>query len=55
MLAKLLALTTIDLLYDGAESAYRLISAYQPEMSRSEYIDYQSKLFRSELFNGSLM
>lgn len=38
--AKLLALTSIDLLADGAKKADKVISAFKPLMSKQEYINY---------------
>ena len=38
--AKLMALTVIDLLYDGAEKALSIKNGYEPIMSKEEYLKY---------------
>ncbi|MEG0753572.1 MAG: amidohydrolase, partial [Angelakisella sp.] len=35
---KLLCMTVIDLLYDGAKEATRVKEAFQPQMTKAEYL-----------------
>ena len=48
--AKLLAMTVIDLLYDGAEQARRILNNYVAPMSKSDYLEYQRRLFSTETY-----
>ncbi len=48
--AKLLAMTAIDLLHDGAAAARGIIGAAKPRMTRQEYLDFQRKLDATEVF-----
>jgi len=48
--AKLLAMTAIDLLYDNAETARRILREDKPRMTREQYLGYQRKLDITELF-----
>ena len=48
--AKLLAMTAIDLLHDGAAAARRILREDKPRMTKEEYLEYQRKLDATELF-----
>ena len=48
--AKLLAMTAIDLLHDGAAAAHRILREDKPRMTKEEYLEYQRKLDATELF-----
>ena len=48
--AKLLAMTAIDLLHDGAAAARRILAEDRPRMTRDEYLEFQRKLDATELF-----
>lgn len=50
--AKSLALTAVDLLYGNAEKAKDILDHHQPAMTKEEYISFQNKLFRTELYDG---
>ena len=49
--AKLLAMTAIDLLHDGAASARRILREDRPRMTKEEYLEFQRKLDATELFD----
>ena len=49
--AKLLAMTAIDLLHDGAGAAQRILREDTPRMTKQEYLDYQRKLDATEVFH----
>ena len=49
--AKLLAMTAIDLLHDGAGAARRILREDTPRMTKQEYLDYQRKLDATEVFH----
>ena len=51
--AKLMALTAVDLLKDGASNAGRIIEQHQPLMSKEEYLAFLDDLFRVEQFDGA--
>ena len=48
--AKLLAMTAIDLLHDGAAAARGVIGEAKPRMTRQEYLEFQRKLDATEVF-----
>ena len=48
--AKLLAMTAIDLLHDGAAAARRILADDKPRMTRDEYLEFQRKLDARERF-----
>ena len=50
--AKSLALMAVDLLYDNAEGAKEVLNGYKPEMSKSQYLDFQANLFQTEVYGG---
>jgi len=50
--AKLMAMTVIDLLANNAEEGRAVIDAYQPIMTRSEYLAFMEEAGRLELFEG---
>ena len=43
-------MTAIDLLYDNAETARRILREDKPRMTREQYLGYQRKLDSTELF-----
>ena len=43
-------MTVIDLLYDGAEQARRILNNYVAPMSKSDYLEYQRRLFSTETY-----
>ena len=47
-----MAMTAVDLLANGAEAAIRIIDEFEPRMSRSEYLNYQRDMFRTELYSA---
>lgn len=49
--AKLLAMTVIDLLHGQAEAASQIIDSYDAPMSKSDYLQYQRKLFSTTTYN----
>jgi amidohydrolase len=48
--AKLLAMTAIDLLWDDAAPARRIIDDFRPAMSRDEYLAFERSLFKTERY-----
>lgn len=46
--AKLLAMTAIDLLYDDAAPARRILADFTPAMNKDEYLAFARGLFRTE-------
>jgi amidohydrolase len=48
--AKMLASMAIDLLWDGAAAARRVLAAARPPMTRDGYLAFQRGLFRREVF-----
>jgi len=50
--AKTLAMMAVDLLSDNAGEARSVLSKHQPAMSKAEYLEMQSAVFRSEAFDG---
>jgi len=50
--AKVMAMTIIDLLQDGAEKAKRIISAYKPKMSKESYIEFMNSVSKDVDFQG---
>ncbi len=50
--AKIMAMSVIDLLYDGARKAREVKSAYKPAMSRSAYLRFQRDQAKSVHFDG---
>jgi amidohydrolase len=51
--AKALALTAVDLLWDGAALARDIIRSSRPRMTKEEYLKFQRGLERRELFDGA--
>lgn len=50
--ARLLGLMVVDLLCGEGQKAKKILSDYQPEMSKAEYLNFQEKLFQTEVYNG---
>ena len=42
--AKAMAMTIIDLLYDGAQTAYNIKDSYEPRMTKEEYLDFMGEM-----------
>ena len=55
MPAKALALTAVDLLWDGGARARDILRSSKPRMTKEEYLAFQRGLQRSELFDGAAM
>ncbi len=51
--AKLMALTAVDLLADGAQEAHTLLDGYQPRMTKAEYLAFMRRAFTEETFDGA--
>lgn len=50
--AKIMAMTVIDLLADGAEKAKEILAASKPAMTRQEYMALLDGFFKDESFQG---
>jgi len=50
--AKMMAMTVVDLLYGDARKAREILKKSKPKMTKEEYLEYQRKIFRTELFKG---
>src|ERR1700686_2430431 len=50
--AKLLAMTAIDLLYDEAAPARKIIADFQPVMTREAYLAFERGLFKTERYRA---
>lgn len=53
--AKMLALTVIDLLYNGAEEAKSIVAAYKPAFTKESYLEFIKAHSRVDLFDGSAL
>jgi hypothetical protein len=42
--AKILALTCVDLLCDGAAEARKIVDSFKPTIPRAEYVEFMRKL-----------
>jgi hypothetical protein len=51
--AKLMAMTVIDLLADGASGARELLDGYTPVMTKDEYLTFMRSNARKEDFEGA--
>jgi amidohydrolase len=51
--AKLMALTAVDLLADGAREARALLDGYRPRMTKAEYLEFMRRAFAEEAFDGA--
>lgn len=51
--AKLMALTVVDLLADGAKDALALLDGYQPRMTKEEYLAFMGRAIKEESFDGA--
>ncbi|MBI3625510.1 MAG: hypothetical protein HY215_05100 [Candidatus Rokubacteria bacterium] len=51
--AKALALSAVDLLWDGAALARDILRSSKPRMTKGEYLKFQRALQRRELFDGA--
>lgn len=51
--AKLMALTAVDLLCDGAQEARALLDGYRPRMTKDEYLDFMRRAFAQQDFDGT--
>ena len=52
--AKMMALTVIDLLYDGAEKAKHIINNFHPTFTKEGYLEFMEKYSKVEQFDGEL-
>ena len=48
--AKLLAMTAIDLLWDDAAPARKIIAEFEPAMTREEYLAFERGIFKTERY-----
>jgi len=48
--AKALALTAVDLLWEDAAEARRILENDRPRMTKAEYLEFQRAVFRTELY-----
>jgi hypothetical protein len=53
--AKAMAMTTIDLLAEGAVKARRLLEGYQPAMGKAEYLAFMRGISHTEVFDGGIV
>jgi amidohydrolase len=51
--AKALASMAIDLMYDGAAGAKKVLSSAKPPMTREQYLSFQRSVAKHELFDGA--
>jgi hypothetical protein len=51
--AKLMALTAVDLLAEGAQEAKRLLDGYRPRMTKDEYLAFMRRAFAEQSFDGA--
>lgn len=51
--AKLMALTAVDLLADGAKEAQELLENFTPRMTKEEYLAFMRRAFAEETFDGA--
>ena len=51
--SKLLAMTAIDLLYDGAAAAKDVLEKTKLKMSKDEYLEFQRALNATEQYQGA--
>jgi amidohydrolase len=51
--AKLMALTAVDLLADGARDAHALLDGYRPRMTKEEYLAFMRHAFAQQSFDGT--
>ncbi|RIK37972.1 MAG: amidohydrolase [Chloroflexi bacterium] len=51
--AKLMAMTIVDLLAEGAREARELLASYTPPMTKDEYLAFMRRNSRSETFDGA--
>ena len=50
--AKVMAMSVVDLLADGAANAREVIARHKPKMTKQEYLDLMESLRNEELFEG---
>ena len=53
--AKMLALTIIDLLYDGAKEAKAILENYHPSFTKDSYLEFMKANSKVELFDSSAL
>ena len=51
--AKTMAMMAVDLLYDDAATAQKILAENTPNMTKEEYLQQQKAIFKKELFDGS--
>jgi amidohydrolase len=52
--AKSLALMAVDLLYGDAAQAKTVLENHKPEMTKEAYLEFQSKVFQTETYDGKV-
>ena len=50
--AKSLASMAVDLLCNRAAKANAVLANYEPEMTKAQYLDFQTNLFQTEIYDG---
>lgn len=50
--AKLLAMNAVDMLYGDAGAAKKIIDSYKPEFTIDSYIQHQTQVFKTEMYDG---
>jgi hypothetical protein len=50
--AKALASMAIDLMYDGAAGAKKVLAKAKPPMTREQYLSFQRSVGKTELYEG---
>ncbi len=52
--AKLLAMTAIDLLYDDAAPARKILADFKPAMTKAQYLAFERGLFKTERYRAEV-
>lgn len=50
--AKAMAMTVVDLLWDGATEARRVLAESNPPMTKQQYLDFMARTYREERYAG---
>jgi len=53
-LAKVMAMTVVDLLADGAAQGRSVLAAYRPQLTKADYLNLLRGLFKEQVFAGGL-
>jgi amidohydrolase len=51
--AKQLALMAVDMLWDGAKNAKRIIAEFKPRLTKEAYLSFQRGINKTELYDGA--